>query len=214
MKIVVLGSPGVGKGTYTQDLVLTLKLPHLSTGDLFRQHIKSNTSLGKKAQEYISQGKLVPDEVTIELVKDRLQKADAQKGFILDGFPRTIPQAEALQHITALDMVLNFTADKEVIMQHLGGRIICRKCGRIYHKVNIIPQKEGECDLCHGELYQREDDQPKAIEKRLLLYQQQTAPLIEYYKKKGLLQEIKINEEYGKHKAVIQEKIMKVIARV
>src|SRR3989344_2783527 len=109
MKIVVLGSPGVGKGTYTQDLVLTLKLPHLSTGDLFRQHIKSNTSLGKKAQEYISQGKLVPDEVTIELVKDRLQKADAQKGFILDGFPRTIPQAEALQHITALDLVLNFT---------------------------------------------------------------------------------------------------------
>ena len=212
MKIVVLGSPGVGKGTYTQDLVLQLQVPHISTGNLFREHIKSGTALGKKAQEYISQGKLVPDELTIQLVQHRFHQADAQQGFILDGFPRTIAQAQALQKITTVDMVLNFTADKEVIMHRLSGRIICRQCGRIYHRLNLIPQKEGECDFCHGDIYQREDDQPKAVEKRLLLYEQQTAPLIEYYKKKGLLRTIKINEEYGKHKEMIQEKIMNVIA--
>lgn len=211
MKIVVLGSPGVGKGTYTQDLVKELDLPHLSTGDLFREHIKNQTALGKQVQEFLAAGKLVPDENTIALVKERLALPDCQKGFIFDGFPRTIMQAEALSRMTAIDVVLNFLADSEVILQRLSGRIICRGCGRIYHRTNLRPKKEGVCDLCQGELYQRDDDTVAAIKKRLALYEQQTAPLIKYYKQKKLLREITVNEEYGKHKTMIMTRILHVV---
>lgn len=211
MRIIVLGSPGVGKGTYTQDLVKILDLVHISTGDLFRENIKGGTELGKKAQEFINQGKLVPDEITISMVEERLAKEDGQKGFILDGFPRTVAQAEALEKITPVDMVLNFKAEHEIIMGRLSGRIICRKCARIYHQKNLLPKQEGVCDFCGGELYERDDDKPEAVEKRLELYEEQAAPLVNFYWKKNLLREITVNEEYGTHKEMVQERILKVI---
>ncbi len=214
MKIIVLGSPGVGKGTYTQELVKEYNLLHISTGDIFRKNIKEQTELGKKADEYISQGRLVPDEVTIGMVKERLSEEDCQSGFILDGFPRTIAQAEALQGITDIDLVIHFMADEEVIIERLGGRLTCRKCGRIFHKKNIPPKVEGVCDSCGGELYTRADDNPESIKERLRVYEQQTAPLIEFYKEKGLLREIMVNEDFGTHGKEIMGKIMKVIGGV
>src|SRR3989338_1947961 len=171
MKLVVLGSPGVGKGTYTQDLVKIYNLVHVSSGDLFRANIKNNTKLGKRAKAYVDKGELVPDEITIGMVQDRLAEIAGSPGFIIDGFPRTVPQAEALSKITDLDLVINFKADDKVIVARLGGRIICRKCGRIYHLKNIKPKKKGICDFCGGELYQRDDDKPEAVRKRLADYQ-------------------------------------------
>ena len=221
MKLVVLGSPGVGKGTYTQDLVNMLNLIHISSGDLFRENMKNNTPLGQRAKAFIDKGELVPDEITIGMVKDRLAKIkdnltkpNAAKGFILDGFPRTVPQAEALSKITNLNLVINFKADDEVIVSRLSGRIICRKCGRIYHLKNLKPKKKGICDLDGGEIYQRDDDKPEAVRKRLADYHAQSAPLIAFYKKKGLLKEIVVNEDYGSHKELIQKRILSVINAV
>ncbi len=221
MKLVVLGSPGVGKGTYTQDLVQICNLIHISSGDLFRENLKNNTPLGQKAKAFIDKGELVPDEITIGMVKDRLikikenlTKPNSAKGFILDGFPRTVPQAEALSKVTNLDLVINFKADDEIIVSRLSGRIICRKCGRIYHLKNLRPKKAGVCDICGGELYQRDDDKPEAVRKRLADYHAQSAPLIAYYKKKSLLKEIIVNEDYGTHKEIIQKRILSVINTV
>jgi len=211
MKIVVLGSPGVGKGTYTQELVKGLNLIHVSTGDIFREKIKNQTELGKQVESYLSSGGLVPDELVIAVIKERLSREDCVKGFILDGFPRTVKQAEALGKITSIDLVLNFKADKEVIIDRLGGRRICRSCKWIYHVRNIVPKVEGKCDYCEGELYQRPDDVQEAIDKRLNTYEKETAPLIGYYREKGVLKEITINEEFGKYKDIIMERIMKVI---
>ncbi len=207
-----MGSPGVGKGTYTQDLVKILGLVHISSGDLFRENIKNSTPLGKKAKEFIDKGQLVPDEITIGMVKDRLSKLDAQeKGFILDGFPRTVPQAEALSTVTTLDKVINFFADREVIVQRISGRIICRKCGRIFHLINLPPKTKGICDACNGDLYQRDDDKPEAVRSRLDAYEKQSAPLLDYYSKQNLIREVVVNEDYGVHKKMIQDRIMKVI---
>lgn len=213
MKIVVLGSPGVGKGTYTQDLVKVYDLVHLSSGDLFRENIKNNTTLGKKAKTYIDKGELVPDEITIGMVQDRLSKIE-DNGFILDGFPRTVTQAQALAKVTDLDLVINFKAEDEVIVRRLSGRIICRKCGRIYHLTNLKPKKAGVCDFCGGELYQRDDDKPEAVRKRLADYHAQSAPLIAFYKKNGLLKEIVVNEDYGTHKEILLKRITAVIDEV
>lgn len=207
MKIVVLGSPGVGKGTYIQALIKELNLVHISTGDLFRDNIKAKTELGKKAAEYISKGNLVPDEITIGMVKERLSQPDCRKGFILDGFPRTVGQAEALKDLAFLDVVLCFKADQEVILQRLGGRITCRNCGKIYHKLNLPPREEGICDACGGELYQRPDDVPEAIKNRLDVYEKQTAFLVDYYQKKKLLRELLINEDFSTHSREILERI-------
>jgi adenylate kinase len=209
MKIVVMGSPGVGKGTYTQDLVQTLNLTHISSGDLFRENMKNETDLGHQAHEYISQGQLVPDKITIAMVKAKLSEIEG--GFILDGFPRTVPQAEALAGVTNLDLVINFKADDEVIISRLSGRIICRGCGRIYHKVNIPPKVEGKCDYCPGEIYQRKDDMPEAVQARLSAYKEQASPLLTFYQEKGLLKDVTINEEYGGHKEEILARIMAVI---
>ena len=212
MKIIALGSPGVGKGTYTQDLVKILGVVHVSTGDLFRRHMQESSTLGKKAKEYIHRGELVPDEITISMVQERLAQPECQtQGFILDGFPRTIAQAEALDRITPLDLVIDFTADHHIILDRLSGRIICRSCGRIYHLKSIIPKKPGMCDFCQGEVYQRDDDLAQVVEERLRHYAQQAAPLLAYYRQKGLLREIHINEEYGLHKEMIQQRILKVI---
>ena len=207
-----MGSPSVGKGTYTQGLLEIFDLVHVSSGDLFRDNIKQETDLGKEAQKYIKEGKLVPDEITIGMVKERLGQEDVkEKGFVLDGFPRTVKQAEALAAITDLDMAINFKANDEVIIGRISGRIICRGCNRIYHKVNIKPKKEGICDMCGGEIYQRDDDKPEAAKKRLESYKEQVGPLIDYYEKRGLLREITVNEEFATHKKAIMERILKVI---
>ncbi|PIN76361.1 adenylate kinase [Candidatus Woesearchaeota archaeon CG10_big_fil_rev_8_21_14_0_10_36_11] len=211
MKLVVLGSPGVGKGTYTQELVQKYGLLHISSGDLFRENLKNETELGIRAKSFMDAGQLVPDEVTIGMVKERLSRDDANDNFILDGFPRTIVQAEALGIVTPLDLVINFKADREVIIGRLSGRIICRKSGHIYHLKNIKPQREGICDIDGSELYQRDDDKPEAIEKRLVVYEEQTSPLIDFYKEKGILREITVNEDFGTHKEEIMNRIYKVI---
>lgn len=211
MKLVVLGSPGVGKGTYAQELVKELKIPHVSSGVIFRENIEKKTRLGKKAEQYISAGRLVPDELTISLIERRLKEKECQEGFILDGFPRTIAQAEALGQMAKIDLVINFKADRAVIIDRLSGRRTCRSCNWIYHIKNIPSKVEGKCDHCGGELFQRPDDIPEAIETRLDTYEKETAPLVDYYRKKGILKEVIINEEFGKYREVIMERIKKVI---
>ncbi len=182
MNIIALGAPGVGKGTYTGLMAETFRLPHISTGDMFRENIKGNTEIGIKAKEYMDKGFLVPDEIVIGMLKERIKKDDCKDGFILDGFPRTIPQADALKKIAKIDKVLNFVASEEVIIERLSGRRVCRKCGAIYHIKNVPPKKPGICDSCGGEIYQREDDKEEVIRSRLKEYEAKTAPLIEYYK--------------------------------
>ncbi len=211
MKIIVLGSPGVGKGTYTQELVKELGLAHISSGDLFRDNIKNRTSLGIEAEKYINAGKLVPDDITIAMVEKRLKQKDCAKGYILDGFPRTVPQAEALDQITLIDMVLNFKADRGVIIDRLSGRRICKECKWIYHLRNLPQKKAGFCDKCNGEVIQRSDDNSVAINKRLDVYETETAQLINFYQKRKLLREIVVNEEFGKFGEIIMERIRKVI---
>lgn len=213
MKIIALGSPGVGKGTYTTALVKVLGIIHISTGDLFRENLNDATKLGLKAKKYIGKGELVPDSITIEMVRERLSRSDVGNGFILDGFPRTIEQAEALAKMTDIDMVINFKADHKIILQRLSGRLICRGCGQIYHKVHIPSKVKGICDDCSGILYQRDDDKPEAVEKRLQVYEKQTAPLIDYYKNKCLLREITINEDFGKQRKEILDRILAVIRK-
>jgi adenylate kinase len=195
MNIIFLGAPGVGKGTYTGRVKEKYNIPHISTGDIFRENIKNETELGKEAKNYIDKGHLVPDEVTINMVKDRLSKDDLEKGYILDGFPRTIPQAEAMGNFAKIDIVVNFIAEETTIIQRLSGRRICKKCAEIFHVKNIPPKVEGVCDKCNGELYQRDDDKPEAIKKRLETYKEQTAPLIGFYKEKGILESIEADSE-------------------
>ena len=190
MNIVLLGSPGVGKGTYAKILSEKHKLLHISTGDMFREEVKNNTDLGKKAKSFMDKGLLVPDEVTTEMLEERLKKNDTKKGFLLDGFPRTIAQAESFGKISKIGIVLNFSAPEEVIVQRISGRRTCRSCGATFHVRNIPPKKAGICDKCGGELYQREDEKPEAVKKRLDVYKKQTEPLVDYYKKKGNLKEI------------------------
>ena len=193
MNIVLLGSPGVGKGTYAKRISKIYNIPQISTGDMFREAIKNKTEIGLKAKEYMDKGELVPDDITIGIVEERLKKDDCKNGFMLDGFPRTIAQAEALDKIIVIDKVLDFTASDEVIIDRLSGRRVCRNCGAIYHIRNIVPKVEGVCDNCGGELYQRDDDKPESVKKRLDVYKKQTAPLIDYYKEKELLADIDAN---------------------
>lgn len=192
MKIIMLGAPGAGKGTQAAKISEKYGIPHISTGDIFRENIKNGTELGKKAKGYMDAGELVPDELTCDLVVDRIHQDDAKKGYILDGFPRTIPQAEALTAALAksgekVDYALEINLADEAIINRMGGRRVCKKCGATYHIVNIPPKKEGVCDNCGGELMLREDDAPETVKKRLDVYHAQTAPLIEYYKNEGVL---------------------------
>jgi len=190
MNIVILGSPGVGKGTYAKILSDKHNIPRISVGDLFRKAIRDETELGKKIKNYVSRGDLVPDEIVIELVKERLRKDDCKKGFLLDGFPRTIAQAEAMEKFKKIGKVLNFVASDWIIMSRLGGRRTCRECGAIYHVKEIPPKVEGICDRCGGQLYQRSDETPQAIKNRLRVYREKTKPVIGYFRKKDLLAEI------------------------
>jgi len=192
---VLLGPPGAGKGTYAEILSDKYIVPRISVGDLFRQAIKDETKMGKKIKKYVSHGDLVPDEMAIELVKERLQEDDCKNGFFLDGFPRTIIQAEAMEKFKKIDKALNFVASDRVIMSRLSGRRTCRECGAIYHTENIPPKVEGMCDRCGGRLYQRSDETPQAIKNRLRVYREKTKPVNDYFRKKGLLADVDAN--YG-----------------
>lgn len=192
LRAVLLGPPGAGKGTQAVRLVEKYEIPHISTGDIFRKNIKEGTKLGKKAQEYMNAGALVPDELVVDLVKDRLQQDDCKNGFLLDGFPRTIFQAEKLDEFLSesnlkMDIVINLKVEKEALIKRLTGRRVCKDCGASYHIVNIPPKKEGVCDICGGELIQRKDDNIETVENRINVYEEQTAPLIGYYKEAGSL---------------------------
>jgi adenylate kinase len=187
MKLIFLGPPGAGKGTISDLAVDKLGLPHISTGDLFRAAVKNGTPLGLKVKDIMASGGLVPDELTIELVKERLSLSDCKVGWILDGFPRTIPQAEALEKIASVDSVVNFDVADAIVVDRLSGRRMCRSCGKIYHVKNMPPKVEGVCDVDGGELYTRDDDKAAAIQVRLDTYRKSTEPLIDWYGKKGKL---------------------------
>ena len=195
MKIIMLGAPGAGKGTQAKQIADKYGVPHISTGDIFRANIKNGTELGKKAKEYMDQGLLVPDELTCDLVMDRIQQDDCKNGFILDGFPRTIPQAEALT--AALEKIgqkMDYAIDVEVpddnIINRMSGRRACVACGGTYHIKFNPTKKEGICDACGGELILRDDDKPETVKQRLTVYHDQTQPLIDYYTKEGILKEV------------------------
>lgn len=195
MKIIMLGAPGAGKGTQAKKIAEKYGIPHISTGDIFRANIKEGTELGKKAKTYMDQGLLVPDELTVDLVIDRVAKDDAQNGYVLDGFPRTIPQAEALDKALSgrgekIDYAVNVEVPDESIVNRMSGRRACTACGGTYHVKYNAPKKEGICDACGGELVLRDDDKPETVKKRLDVYHDQTQPLIEYYTKQGVLKEV------------------------
>ena len=192
MKIIMLGAPGAGKGTQAKQIADKYGVPHISTGDIFRANIKNGTELGKKAKEYMDQGLLVPDELTCDLVMDRIQQDDCKNGFILDGFPRTIPQAEALTAALEkigqkMDYAIDVDVPDEAIVTRMSGRRACLACGATYHIVYNPTRQEGICDACGEKLVLRDDDKPETVQKRLTVYHQQTQPLIEYYKTEGIL---------------------------
>ena len=195
MKIVMLGAPGAGKGTQAARIAEKYGIPHISTGDIFRYNLKNGTELGKKAKEYMDKGELVPDELTCEIVADRIFMDDCAKGYILDGFPRNIPQGRYLTDVlTKADQKIDFAIDVEVpdenIVKRMSGRRACPNCGATYHIVNIPPKKEGICDNCGTELIQRADDKAETVKKRLDVYHDATQPLMDYYKELGVLKEV------------------------
>ena len=195
MRILLMGPPGAGKGTQAERIAGYCKIPHIATGDIFREAIKAGSELGRQAKSYLDAGELVPDEVTVGIVRERLQEQDCMAGFLLDGFPRTIPQAEALERLLGdlsmnLDLVLNIKVAPAVLTERLTGRRICRQCGASYHLVFNPPKQEGICDRCGGELYQRSDDTIETVSDRLRVYAEKTAPLLEFYRQRGLLREI------------------------
>lgn len=212
MNILFMGPPGAGKGTQAQVIVDSFSLPHISTGDAFRLAIKEGTPIGVKAKEYIDQGLLVPDDVTNGIVRERLSQPDCEKGFLLDGFPRTLLQAEALDTLLLesgrkLDHVINLNVDPEKLLVRITGRRICRTCGTTYHVIFNPPKQEGVCDKDGGELYQRPDDNEESVRTRLEEYASKTAPLIDYYANKGLLRQIDGDQEIG----TVSEGILSVL---
>ena len=192
MRIVLVGPPGAGKGTQAQFIASHLAIPKISTGDIFRSNVSQGTPLGRQAKEYMNRGDLVPDEVTIAMVRDRLSEEDAQPGFLLDGFPRNVPQAETLKKQLMdwdrrLTVVLELVVDEDEVVRRLSGRRTCRRCERVWHIMFDPPTRDGICDACGGELFQRDDDREQTVRHRLEVYKQQTAPLVSYYADEGVL---------------------------
>ena len=190
MNIVLLGPPGIGKGTAAVKLSKKLNIPHIATGDMLRENVANKTELGIKAKSFMDKGALVPDELVIEMIKERLNRDDCKNGFILDGFPRTINQADEIAKGVKIERVVNIQASDDVIIDRIGKRRVCSKCDFIYHLEYIKPNREGICDKCSGTLYQREDDKPEAVKERLKVYKEKTEPLINYYKDKNLLADV------------------------
>lgn len=195
MNVVLLGPPGAGKGTQAARIITEYEIPHISTGDIFRENIKNGTELGTRAQEYMNKGELVPDDLVVEIAIDRLSQEDCQKGFLLDGFPRTVHQAKELDLFLhgkddKIDHVINISVEKEELIRRLIGRRVCKDCGATYHIDTMKSKVEGICDVCGGPLYQRKDDNKETVENRIDVYEKQTTPLIDYYKKAELLKDI------------------------
>ena len=212
MKIIMLGAPGAGKGSQASRIAKEYQLPHISTGDIFRANLKEETELGKRAKSYMDKGELVPDDITIAMLLDRIHKEDCKNGYILDGFPRTIPQAEALKEALAkkdekIELALDVDASDELIIKRMAGRRTCPACGAIYHIVTLPPKTEGICDRCGADLIQRKDDNEETVKNRLKIYHEVTEPLISYYKKEGILEEIDGAEELDK----VFEKVKRII---
>ena len=214
MKIIMLGAPGAGKGTQAKQIAAKYAIPHISTGDIFRANIKNGTELGRKAKEYMDQGMLVPDELTCDLVMDRIAQEDCERGFVLDGFPRTIPQAEALTNaLTKIGQSMDFAIDVDVpdenIVNRMGGRRACLNCGATYHLVFNPTKTEGVCDACGNPTVLRDDDKPETVLKRLSVYHDQTQPLIDYYKKQNILKSVDgtkpMNEVFSDIVAILGE---------
>ena len=201
----MFGPPGSGKGTYASRLSAKLSIPHISTGDLVREEIKNQTEMGRRVIDYSSRGLLVPDNVICQLLQKRISQPDCMRGFILDGFPRTIPQAQELEKISTTDLVINLRVPDKVIIERLASRLTCRSCGAIYNERFLMPRNAGRCDKCDGQLYQREDDQPKVIQQRLELYREQTQPLLEYYISKNQVRNITNNETNVPPEKVVEE---------
>jgi adenylate kinase len=214
MQIVIFGPPGAGKGTQAKFISEGFNIPHISTGDILRENVREGTPLGKKAKAFMDKGALVPDELLIDLIKERLQKPDTRKGFLLDGYPRTLTQAKALDEILddinkKLDAVVNVDVGANELVKRLGGRLTCKKCQASYNIKTNPPKVPGVCDQCGGELYQRADDTEAAIKNRIAVYKKQTQPLIDYYRKKGLLIDIDGEREIDE----VRSDIMKALER-
>lgn len=194
MNLILLGPPGAGKGTQATRIVEKYKVPHISTGDIFRENIKNNTSLGQKAQEYMNKGELVPDQLVVDIALDRLGKDDCKNGFLLDGFPRTVFQADALDKFLkdkgkGIDLVINIEVEDKMLIERLDARRVCPTCAATYNVIGMPPKKEGICDKCNDTLIQRKDDKKETVGNRIKVYHEQTSPLIDYYKEKGLIKD-------------------------
>ncbi|PMQ00986.1 MAG: adenylate kinase [Dictyoglomus sp. NZ13-RE01] len=209
--IIFFGPPGAGKGTHAKEISEELKIPHISTGDIFRDAVKNETPLGKKVKEYLDSGKLVPDELVWEVVKERITKEDCKDGFILDGYPRTIKQAELLdkylEEENVVPKIIYLKASDELVIKRLSSRRVCSVCGAIYNLISMPPKVDGKCDICGGALYQRSDDTPEVIKQRLETYYKESKPLLDYYKAKGLIYEI----DGEKEREEVKNEILKVV---